>query len=103
MSCRNLNMPLFRIQSEQGKMQERANSILGHFYPVLLTYMIKIYEEKLIFENHRKNGEVTETLRMKKMSKSIYETGACETGLSDCHKMAFGLFAQLLLDFPPKL
>lgn len=49
MSRGNLNMPLFRIQPEQGKMQERANSVLGHFYLVLLTYMIKIYKEKLIF------------------------------------------------------
>ena len=37
MSSRNLNTPLFCIQSEQGKMQQRTNSILEYFYPVLLT------------------------------------------------------------------
>ena len=33
---------------------------------------------------------------------SLQKTGVCETGLSDCHKMVFIIFVQLLIDLPWK-
>ena len=37
------------------------------------------------------------------MSQSVYKTGVCETGLSECYKMVFALFRSTFIRLSPKI
>ena len=47
-------------------------------------------------------GTLLDVLLTNKLN-SFQKTGACETGLSNCHKMVFTIFCSTFIRLPPKI